>query len=64
MSKIRKAGTRKSMRNRECYNCGQKIMKGDLYVFIDESYDGKMICTSYHHSIECAPHRFMKQESK
>ena len=47
---IRKVSTKKARRNRECWRCGEKILKGSNYVNVEERYDKTIITFSYHES--------------
>lgn len=52
MASIRQTKLQKSLRNRECWNCGNKINKSEYYVLRQVRYD-KTIISFYYHK-ECA----------
>lgn len=58
---IRKEGTSKSQRRRECWNCGGKIAKGEIYVYRQVRYDKTIMSFFYCNSKECAPHHLVTE---
>ncbi len=55
MKTIRSERVRKTARNRECYNCGMTIKKGEKYLNREIRYDGKIITLSFCLSDTCCP---------
>ena len=55
MKTIRSECIKKAARNRECYNCGMTIKKGESYLNREIRYDGKIITLSFCLSGTCSP---------
>jgi len=55
MKTIRSEHIKKTARNRECYNCGMTIKKGEKYLNREIRYDGKIITLSFCLSDTCSP---------
>lgn len=50
---VRKTSTKKAARRRECWYCGEGIIKGKSYVNVEERYDKTIITFSYHEDCYC-----------
>lgn len=48
MTSIRQENKKKANRNRECWICNEKILKGTTYVNREIRYDKTIITFSYH----------------
>jgi hypothetical protein len=55
MKTIRSEHYKKAMRDRECWNCGIKIKKGERYLNRELRYDLKIITISFCLSDTCSP---------
>ena len=55
MKTIRSEHVKKTARNRECWNCGTTIRKGETYLNREIRYDGRIITLSFCMSDTCNP---------
>ena len=55
MSSIRRTEIKTSRRNRECWQCGKKILKGDQYVLREVRYDKTIMSFYFHNILGCKP---------